>query len=520
MPSNPDSRLNYRHILTLLGLSILSLGAYLLASHFYYRLGFPLDDSWIHQSYARNLALRGEWAFLPGQPSNGSTAPLWSALLAIGYWLRLAPYVWTYALGVVILWGLAWLAEIAVRHLVPVYAQHLLGRPRFPWAGALVALEWHLVWAGGSGMETLLHTALITLVLVSLISERRNYFGLGVLVGLSIWLRPDGVTLLAPVVVTLILVESSFKRRTQALVSLGLGFGGLFAFYLLFNLILNGSPWPNTFYAKQAEYALLQQIPFWKRLASEAVPPLVGVGIALLPGVLITAVTAVRRRAWGLLAGMAWFLGYIGLYAWRLPVTYQHGRYIIPAMLVFFIWGFAGLARSVLRLSLRSTYLRQHPSMNSGHRLLGSAGWRWMLATSWKMTTVVILLFFWGRGALTYAQDVAVIESEMVKTARWVAVNLPADALVATHDIGAMGYFSEHNLLDLAGLVSPEVVPFIRDESSLRGYLNDRGVAYLVTFPDWYPSLTRDLRPVFRTESPFAPALGEENMAVYRWLNP
>lgn len=519
MPSNPDSRLgsprpltgeelevrlnksplNYRDILTLLGLSILSLGAYLFASHFYYRLGFPLDDSWIHQTYARNLALRGEWAFLPGQPSNGSTAPLWSALLAIGYWLRLAPYVWTYALGIVILWGLAWLAERAVRHLVPAY------RPRFPWAGALVALEWHLVWAGGSGMETLLHTALITLVLVSLISERRNYFGLGVLVGLSIWVRPDGVTLLAPVVVTLILLESSSKLRTQALVSLGLGFGGLFAFYLLFNLILSGSPWPNTFYAKQAEYALLQQIPFWKRLASQAVPPLVGVGIALLPGVLITAVTAVRRRAWGLLAGMAWFLGYIGLYAWLLPVTYQHGRYIIPAMLVFFIWGFAGLARSVLRLSLRSTY---------------SAGWRWMLTTFWKMTTVVILLFFWGRGALAYAQDVAVIESEMVKTARWVAVNVPANALVATHDIGAMGYFSEHNLLDLAGLVSPEVVPFIRDESRLRGYLNDRGVAYLVTFPDWYPSLTRDLRPVFRTESPFAPALGEENMAVYRWPNP
>jgi hypothetical protein len=25
-------------------------------------------------------------------------------------------------------------------------------------------------------------------------------------------------------------------------------------------------------------------------------------------------------------------IGYLGLYAWRLPVIYQHGRYVIPAM--------------------------------------------------------------------------------------------------------------------------------------------------------------------------------------------
>ncbi len=38
--------------------------------------GFPLDDAWIHQVYARNLALHGQWAFVLGQPSAGSTSPL------------------------------------------------------------------------------------------------------------------------------------------------------------------------------------------------------------------------------------------------------------------------------------------------------------------------------------------------------------------------------------------------------------------------------------------------------------
>ncbi len=57
---------------------------------FVFRPGFPLDDAWIHQTYARNLALLAEWAFIPGQLSAGSTSPLWTILLAPGTWIGLA----------------------------------------------------------------------------------------------------------------------------------------------------------------------------------------------------------------------------------------------------------------------------------------------------------------------------------------------------------------------------------------------------------------------------------------------
>jgi len=146
--------------------------------------------------------------------------------------------------------------------------------------------------------------------------------------------------------------------------------------------------------------------------------------------------------------------------------------------------------------------------------------WRWIISVTWRLVAGGVIVAFWLLGALHYAQDVAFIESEMVATAKWVSTNVPPNALVAAHDIGALGYFGGHDLVDLAGLVSPEVIPFLRDEDWIAAYLNGRGVTYLVTFPDWYQHLTSGLSPVFTTGAPYAPAFGEQNMGVYRWPGP
>ena len=487
----PHKRANPLPVWLILALiTVMSMGVYLLVSALMYRIGFPLDDAWIHQTYARNLATHGEWAFYPGKPSGGSTAPLWSALLAIGPLIRLAPYAWTYFLGVLALWILCWLGENAVRGMVPAY------RPRFPWVGAALAIEWHLVWAAASGMETLLYALLVTAALVFVISGSQKYFSLGLLIGLSVWVRPDGITLLGPAVLIILLCQPSWSKRLRALFNLGVGFGSPFALYLLFNLIISHQPWPNTFYAKQAEYAVLLKLPFMERWGGEALPLLTGIGVVLLPGVVLAIVSAVRRRTWGVLAAVVWLAGFLALYAWFLPVTYQHGRYVMPAMPIFFLIGLAGVVD------------------------YGTRSRAWILLNFWRLAIGAVLIVFWGVGAFTYAQDVAVIQSEMVTTAKWVSVNAPPGALVAAHDIGALGYFGRHELVDLAGLISPEVIPFLRDENHLATYITSRGVSYLVVFPDWYPTLTSHLRPVFTTGAPYAPAQGGTNMTVYRWPAP
>ena len=471
--------------------TLISVGSYLLASAVFYRTGFPLDDAWIHQTYARNLAIRGEWAFNPGSRSGGSTAPLWSALLAIGFLIKLAPYAWTYLLGALALWGISLLGEKAVRLIVPAY------QPRVPWAGIVLALEWHLVWASASGMETLLFALLATTALVLIISGSQKYISLGILIGLSVWVRPDGITLLGPAILAIVVLQPSWPKRLRGLYNFGLGFGCLFAFYLLFNVFISGHPWPNTFYAKQAEYAVYLKLPLLVRFANEALQPMIGAGVILLPGFVLEIISAIRRRAWGIIVAAAWLAGFLGLYAWKLPVTYQHGRYVIPAMPILFLIGLAGLADFIMRKSLRRT--------------------SWIVSLSWRLGLSAVLVIFWGRGAYAYAQDVAVIESEMVATAKWVSINVPPGMLIAAHDIGALGYFGNHDLIDLAGLISPEVIPFLRDEKRLSTYLNQSGVNYVVAFPDWFPPLTSNLSPIFTTGAPFAPTLGGKNMAVYQW---
>jgi hypothetical protein len=108
------------------------------------------------------------------------------------------------------------------------------------------------------------------------------------------------------------------------------------------------------------------------------------------------------------------------------------------------------------------------------------------------------------------------IESEMIVSAKWVAENVPQNEVVAAHDIGALGYYDNHDLIDLAGLVSPEVIPFIRDEEKLAEFLDEKDVKYFIAFPTFYPLLSSWATPAFVTDG-IGADLGGENMIVFHW---
>ena len=504
--------------------AFLSVTGYVLWAYSQGLAGFPLDDAWIHQTYARNLAETGQLAYLPGQPSAGSTSPAWSFLLSIGYLLGLDFRTWAYLLGALSLAATAWLAYRLLLRLPPL--RQLSGQVSRPaaalLAGLFCAVEWHLVWAAASGMETILFTAL-SLALVEYFSSQVamrqspegpasvqkeqaivSAVGMGLLGGVLVLTRPEGLVLAGMVILGLVIFPRPTDRSQvlNRLVVAGLSMlalAGVLAPYLAFNLRTSGAVFPNTFYAKQVEYLSDWALPvrFWRVLS----PTLAGAQILLLPGFVYAAYVLIRRREWPAVLPLVWWLAVLSVYALRLPVNYQHGRYVIPTIPWVIIYGIWGTAL-VLRPRSPNLIVR-------------------VISRGTPVAIALLAVLFWGRGALAYGDDVAFIEGEMMAMARWIEENTPPDTIIAVHDIGAVGYLTDRPLLDLAGLITPEVIPIMTDAEKLADWMLERGAEYAIFFPDFsstYEQLDADARleQVHCTGFAWTQAAGLKNMCAYR----
>jgi hypothetical protein len=192
-----------------------------------------------------------------------------------------------------------------------------------------------------------------------------------------------------------------------------------------------------------------------------------------------------------------WGVALVTLYAARLPVDYQHGRYVIPALPGLIVWGTTGTL-AMLRAGRREMWAR-------------------LLSRTAALTGALVLAVFWGVGLRAYRTDVSIIDAQMVEAARYLADEVPPGDLLAVHDIGAVGYFAPREIIDLAGLVTPEVIDFIRDEGALMAYMQAEGAAYLMTFPAWYPQITQSPQLTMIYPAGGVPeAYGWEWMAIYK----
>lgn len=467
-------------------------GLYFLAElHTLGALGYPLDDSYIHLQFARELAAGNGLAYNPGELVTGSSSPLWTALLSLGFLVPGLSLLWPQLLGV-----LGLLATVAG-------ARRLLGQlgaePFYQHGGALlVATTPWLLWSALSGMEVLLFAALILWTLAFAAAEEEGGTAAGglaapLLAALAALARPEGLLLLALVFLCRICRlerDEDGAPRLAAAAPEGLARGALLAFLLVaplfaFNFAVGGSPWPTTLAAKTvADDSFLPNA----RYLSTALTALWDGGGPLLllagAGALVLA-----GRAQGTCRSLLPSLFCFGLpFAYSLlasakapPPVGNFGRYLFPLLPLL-----AVLAQLGLEPALRPF----RGGLHLGRRRLP-------VPTLVLAVLVLVQLGTAFRGLQRYAQNLRDVADSDVAAARWLADRLPAEALIATQDIGAIKLLLPNRILDLTGIATPGILPALRGddavywEQRLLDYLAGEKPDLMVAFANSYPGIAR-----------------------------
>ncbi|MFN8451129.1 MAG: hypothetical protein U0521_21760 [Anaerolineae bacterium] len=329
--------------------SIILIAAVLMAALYLAAAGgnFPLDDSWIHQTYGRNLAEYGEWAFLPACASAASTSPLYTVVLSVGYRLGIEFHVRTHGLGTL---------ALALTGMIGARRNTSHRRTRCDRAGAQISAAGHRAGAGrrvasdlGGGLrhgDDDFQPVLAAADPAGMARDRtaqprrarrdRARGGVRHDGGAGDADAPGRCAAGRLIGLALLIVRPNMTWRSlivwggAALVCYAI----VLAPYLIFNYRVTGGLLPNTAAAKRMESAPYLARDYLWRLGNVLTPLAAGAQLLLIPGMAAYLAFLPRARRSILLAlPLIWAAALILLYAATLPLDIQHGRYVIPALL-------------------------------------------------------------------------------------------------------------------------------------------------------------------------------------------
>ena len=447
--------------------------------------GFPLDDSWIHLTFARNLARGWGFAYNQGEPVAGSTAPLWTFMLAFFHLLTRNATVMVVTaklLGATLLFVSA---VFAFRIACRMTGSEWLGLA----AGLAVATLGPMGWAMMSGMEVTLSVAITLAGIYYYLRFRTGWKSTlaWVLFGLAAWARPESLLLGALAALDSLLRRLALKQRLAFWRGFGIWLAIVLA-WLGFNYSLSRTLLPLTYLAKASGTSLFTAIAVGslaqlKELLTVDAPAYFAgfcthlwcanpVLCLLVPvGLVGLVASAFRRGLDGFLVPLV-VLGYvplIGLVSPSFGAAFQSGRYIGNVTALAAVVAVIGVA-----------YL-----------------WRWIRKPRIGIGVTTILLATAVFNAVTVSvatiRNTTRAESSInrmeVTLGHWLADNAPAGATIGCDDVGAIGYFSDRRIFDLHGLVTKQILGYGQDPEGIMAFLRAWKPTFLAIFPALYPGL-------------------------------
>jgi hypothetical protein len=389
--------------------------------------GWAPDDFYITYRYALNLAAGRGYVFNPGERVFGSTDPGLTLLLGGLRAVTGAPVPWlaaaVFALSLV---GAA---------TVVLLEERRRGHGLEAALGGTLLLASSYFWLNQGAAAPLV----LFLLLLAAAASERSETAAGLLAGAAAWVRPDavlGVGLLALLLSGRRRLPWRYALAAGCVVAAGVGLAWVYF----------GSPLPNTLGAKTDMAAATPGswagLRFWVR----ALAPIRRHFGVEWPAVLLAGAAGCGVLVWK--AGRSGRL--LALYGAAIALAYPvlgvpfFFWYILPCLMavIYGVAFFAGMVAGALAARLPAAP-RLRPLLAAGLFLLLAAS---ALRNGWEMAR--------GFSPAPYLQTYR-------RGAEWIRASSPPDAAVAYVEIGVLGYYSERPVLDLLGLVSPWVRPYV-----------------------------------------------------------
>ena len=450
----------------------------------------PLDDTFIHLQYGRQIG-EGQWfSYNDGDPvSSGASSFLYVLLLGAAHFVGFSG---ANLLGFAIIFGTVLFVLSAL--LGYGLGQRLAGERAGLCSGILIAANGAFGWGATSGMEVALFSVLILGTLLAFLRELSSgrFLLTPILAALAALTRPEGL-LFAWVItgaVVFVLLRDLRKSRPYSLRS---SLAVLYAFLpiaagvaqYMFYTIATGSSVQNGVLAKSLLYepvfyptefldAVFQNLTKLSLIVLTGLEP----GNYLFPGTILFCVLGTmylaledaRYRMFAVASGTALVLAMSSTAILGLPGAWgwHHYRYLLPffpPVLVFAVVGFYSL-----RSLTRKTWL---PEALASFAILCSL----LSLPVWAATT--------GGNSLQ-------IKEQQVSVGYWIRENLPPGASVGVNDAGAMRYYGGHRTVDLIGLTTNGLaLPTRNGVGSLYETLEkmpeEKRPDYFAIYPTWFP---------------------------------
>jgi hypothetical protein len=416
---------------------ILLLAVMALSCGWLYR-NFTQDDAFITYRYARNIASGHGFVYNLNEPVLGTTTPLYTLVLALlgklsGQDIRLISHL----ISVLSLW---------ISGIILYY----LGRGSGTLQAAAVALVFisNPLLISAIGMETFFLIAILLLALKSYVKEKFKLTG--VLLGLLLLTRYETMLFAG-------LLGMHFLVRRRQLPVWLISTATLFAIWIVFAWYTFGHIIPQSALAKLTVLTAGDGYPFplgaaiWWRVYGAQTTWY----YTLLPLAIFGSYSALRNKMHeqAYILVLAWSGIYFvaaslvaGSFSW------YYGP-LIPGFSILLVWGVDFLARFLSRL------LRQIYSVVHSDQAFGAAAF-----TVIMLGLVTLQLSSWTKGWINYRGHI--VDSRYIhyrEVAEWLNHYASDDESLAAREIGVLGYYTHIKIIDLFGLVTPDLTPWLAE---------------------------------------------------------